>query len=118
MRYIILLLLNLPIILLALINFITKYKTSKITKERFKFQVALWVIILVILVASFPIYNILSGNHPLESSDLSFFDIIQTTAIIFLVYIANSQRKRIESADKRLRDLHQELSIKISSTDK
>lgn len=114
MRYILLILLNVPIILLALINFITKYKMKKITKERFKIQMFLWFIILVVLIGSFPIYNYLSGRQPLDSHELSLFDIIQTTVIILLLYFLNSLRQNVEWNERRVRDLHQELSIKLS----
>ena len=36
MRYLVLLLLNLPIILLALLNIITQYKIGKIPRQRFR----------------------------------------------------------------------------------
>lgn len=115
MRYIILVLLNAPIILLALVNFITKYKMKKITKERMKVQLFIWIAILVVLIGSFPVYNLISGRSPLDSQELSLFDIIQTTALILLFYIINSQRQKIEWNDRRLRDLHQELSIVLST---
>ena len=73
-----------------------------------------WLVILIALVASFPIYNYLVGNPPLSSVELSIFDIIQTTVIILLFYIANNQRQKIELIEQRLRDFHQELSIKLS----
>lgn len=114
MRYIILVLLNVPIIVLAFVNFITKYKMKKMTKQRFKAQVALWLFITIILIGSFPIYNHLSGRAPLDSHELSLFDIIQTTAIIYLFYIANSQRQKVETNERNFRDLHQELSIRLS----
>lgn len=117
MRYIILVLINLPIIGLAVLNFLTKYKMRKITKQRFLKQLLAWSVLLVILVASFPVYNILNGKPPLESDSLSFFDIVQTTAIIVLFYIINDQRQKIDQSDRRLRDLHQELSIKLSKND-
>jgi len=66
------------------------------------------------LVCSFPIYNLLSGKPLLDSSELSLFDIVQTTAIILIFYVVNRQRQRIEQNEKIIRDLHQELSIKLS----
>lgn len=114
MRYIILVILNIPIIGLAFINFITKYKMKKITKQRFRSQILLWLLITVVLIGSFPVYNHLSGRAPLDSHELSLFDIIQTTAIILLFYIANSQRQKVEANERNFRDLHQELSIRLS----
>jgi len=115
MRYITLVLLNMPIILLGLFNIITQYKVKKVTKQRFRHQVFLWSIILAVLVFSFPIYNYSIGKPPLDSAELSLFDIAQTTAIVALVYVVNSQRRKVEKAEKTLRDLHQEISIKLSA---
>lgn len=77
----------------------------------------LWLLILIVLVGSFPVYNYLSGRPPLDSHELSLFDIVQTTAIVFLFYIANSQRQKMEWNERILRDLHQELSIRLSKKD-
>ena len=114
MRYLILVLLNVPIILTALINIITQYKLRKVSTARFRHQLIIWLVIMVVLVGSFPRYNISLGHPPLDSSELSLFDILQTTAIILLFYIANTQRQRIDQNERRLRDLHQELSIRLS----
>jgi|GEM_PF-145933 len=115
MRYIVLVLLNLPVILLALANFITRYKLAKIDKARFRRQIIMWLVILVVLVGSFPTYNILSGRAMLDSHELSLFDIVQTAAIILLFYIVNNQRQKAEQNERYIRDLHQELSITLSS---
>lgn len=115
MRYLILVLLNVPIILAALINIITQYKLRKVSVTRFRHQLIIWMVIMVVLIGSFPLYNISIGYPPLDSSELSLFDILQTTAIILLFYIANNQRQRIDQSERRLRDLHQELSIRLSN---
>lgn len=114
MRYLILVLLNVPIILAALINIITQYKLRKVSTARFRHQLIIWLVIMIVLVSSFPMYNISLGHPPLDSSELSLFDILQTTTIILLFYIANTQRQRIDQNERRLRDLHQELSIRLS----
>lgn len=74
----------------------------------------LWAVILIVLVFSFPLYNYLTGNPPLDSQELSLFDIVQTTAIIFLLYIINNIRQKLEWSERTIRELHQELSIKLS----
>ena len=114
MRYLVLVLLNVPIILAALINIITQYKLRKVSVTRFRHQLIIWMVIMVVLIGSFPLYNISIGHPPLDSSELSLFDILQTTTIILLFYIANNQRQRIDQNERRLRDLHQELSIRLS----
>lgn len=114
MRYVILVLLNVPIILLALMNIITQYKMKRIPSTRFRHQFLLWLIILVVLISSFPIYNLLNGRTLLDSRELSSFDIAETTVLILLFYIVNNQRRKIEENERMTRDLHQELSIKLS----
>ena len=114
MRYIILVLLNVPIIVLALVNFITRYKLGKIQKAKFYRQIVIWIILLLVLIGSFPLYNLVAGKAVLDSSELSLFDIVQTTAIIILLYIVNNQRQKIDQTDKAFRDLHQEMSIRMS----
>ena len=117
MRYLLLIILNSPVILLAITNLFTRYKLGRISKQRFRMQMFLWLVVLIVLIGSFPVYNILSSKPTLASSGLSMFDIIQTTAIILLFYVANTQRQKIEWTERTLRDLHQELSIKLSEVD-
>lgn len=114
MRYVILVLLNLPVILLALVNIIIQYKMKKMSLNRFRNQILLWLVILVVVVSSFPAYNYFAGNHIFDSSELSLFDIVQTTVLIYMVYTLNNQRRRIEQNEKTVRDLHQELSIRLA----
>ena len=114
MRYLILVLLNLPIIFLAILSIVTQYKLKRITKNRLIHQFILWSVILTVLILSFPVYNLITGNPILDASELSLFDIVQTTAIIFMVYALNRQRQKIEQNDRTIRDLHQEISIKLS----
>ena len=114
MRYILLVIFNLPIILLALFNIITQYKLKKISLRRLQHQFALWLIILTVLVCSFPAYNLLAGKPIFDSSQFSLFDIFQTTAIVVIIYALYRQRQKIEQNEITIRDLHQELSIKMS----
>ncbi len=114
MRYIILVLVNTPVIMLALINLLTQYKTHKISKPHFRHQIILWIVILIVLIGSFPLYNYVVGQPLFDSSELSSFDIVEITVIIFLIYIANRQRQRIDRNDKLIRDLHREVSIRLS----
>ena len=118
MRYLILLLLNLPLVLLALVNIITQYKISKSSKRKFKRQIITWLIILIIILASFPLYNYLIGRSLLNSNELSFFDIAEITTIIYLFYSLNNQRRKVEQADRTINNLHREISIIISEEKK
>ena len=115
MRYLILLALTAPIVVLAFINMLVNYKMRKIPKRRFYKQLVVWFIISAVLVCSYPVYNLLNNKSLLDASSLNAFDIVQTTAIIYLFYVVNDHRRKIERAEKAFRDLHQELSIKLGA---
>lgn len=115
MRYAVLILLNMPIVILALVNILTQYKMKLIGVRRFRHQILLWLFIMSILIASFPVYNLLGGKPVLDSGELSSFDIAQTTVLIYLIYIINNLRRKIERGERIVRDLHQEISIILST---
>jgi hypothetical protein len=115
-RYLILFLLNLPFILLAILSAVTQYKLNRSTKKRLITQIAIWLLVLVGLASAETIYNWLFQNNLTRTETLSLFDVIQTTAIVIIFYITNRSRAKIETIEKRVQDLHQELSIRLSNT--
>jgi len=117
-RYLILFLLNLPFILAAILSQITQYKLGKSTRKRLYVQMLLWLLILVGLITAEPFYNWLFAQGFTQSDPLSLFDVVQITAIVVLFYIVNRARLKLEFIERRLNDLHQELSIKLSEKKK
>lgn len=113
-RYLLLLLLNLPFILAAIMGIITQYKLGKSSRRRLVIQILIWAIILIGLAFAQPIYEWLFSNNLTETEPLSLFDVVQITAIVIVFYLANRTRTKVESLERRVRDLHQELSIYIS----
>lgn len=116
MRYIILVLLNAPIIFIALLNTLTQYKLGKINKRRFIRQFLLWITISIVVISSFPLYNLAIGQPIFDSAELSLFDIAQTTTLIYLLYVINNQRRKLDANERLVRELHQEISIRLSAT--
>ena len=113
-RYLLLLILTLPFILMSILSAITKYKLGRSTKKRLYTQLILWGLVFIGLASAESIYNWLFQHQLTQTEPLSLFDVIQITAIVFVFYIANRSRSRIEILEKRVQDLHQELSIKLS----
>lgn len=114
MRYFILILLNLPVIILAVANIVTQYKLNKISARKFRWTLVIWLVVFAIITASFPVYNLLSGRELFAASALSFFDIAEIVTIAWLFYIANRQRQKLRENEKMLRDLHKVLAIKLA----
>ena len=114
-RYLLLLLLNLPFILAAIISAVTHYKLGRSSKRRMVAQLTMWIIVLAGLILAEPIYDWLFSNNLTATEPLSLFDVVQITAIVITFYVANRTRIRAENLEKRVQDLHQELSIRLSS---
>lgn len=113
-RYTILILLNLPLIVAGILSAVVAYKLKHTDLRRLMFRVTLWLIILGGLVFAESIYGFLFSNHLTQTEPLSLFDVIQITGIIFVLFIANRAYVKADGLEKRVQDLHQELSIRLS----
>ena len=108
------LLLNTPLVLASLLTALVDYKMGKYSRRKLIGQTVIWFIILTGLAAAQPIYQFLFSNKLTATEPLSLFDVIQITGIISVLFIANRARIKIETLDRRVQDLHQELSIRMS----
>ncbi len=117
-RYLILIILNTPLIIAAMINTLVGYKLKRMTRRRFFFGMAFWLILLAGLISVQPIYNYLFSNNLTKSEPLSLFDVLQITGIIFTLLLANKAYGKADLLERRVQDLHQELSIRLSDRDK
>ncbi len=117
-RYLLLFLLNTPFILAALLNSTVSYKMRKISKRRYVFYLSFWSALLAGLALASPIYNFLFTRELTQTEPLSLFDVVQITAIVAVMYIAAKTRSRVDSLERRVNDLHQELSIQLSNKNK
>jgi hypothetical protein len=115
-RYVILLILNGPFIIAGLINAVVNYKMSKISKQRFYFYTVMWILVFIGLASLQPIYNYLFSNKLTQTEPLSLFDVMQITGIVVIFFIANRSRTKLEALERRVQDLHQELSIRMSDS--
>lgn len=113
-RYLLLFLLNLPLVLAGLLSALTRYKLGKVPKRRFIAQSLLWLTMLTGLIIAQPLYEWLYSNELTQTEPLSLFDVIQITAIVVTFYVAYRTRAKLEETERRLNDLHQEMSIKLS----
>lgn len=113
-RYLILVLLNVPLIFMALMSALVDFKTGKFSRTKYIAQTTIWIAILVGLSLAHSIYGFLFSKKLTQSEPLSLFDVIQTTGVITVLFMANRSRIKIETLERRVQDLHQELSIRLS----
>ena len=117
-RYLILIILNAPLLIAAMANTLVGYKLKRTTKKRFIFGMAFWALLLAGLICMQPIYTFLFSNNLTETEPLSLFDVMQITGIIFTLFLANKAYGKVDLLERRIQDLHQELSIELSEENK
>lgn len=113
-RYLILIILNTPLVLAAILAAIASYKLGRSSKRRLIFRLVLWLSILSGLLFAEPLYIFLFSNQLTETEPLSLFDVIQITGIIFTIFIANQAFSKAANTEQKLQELHQKLSIRLS----
>ena len=113
-RYLLLLILTAPFVMAGLLSAVTQYKLKRSSKRRFVTQVVLWVVVFTALASAEPIYQWLFDNKLTQTEPLSLFDVVLFAALVFTFYVANRNRLRIDILERRVQDLHKELSISHS----
>ena len=113
-RYLLLFLINLPFILMAILGAVTQYKLKRSTRKEMIARISLWLTVAIGLALAQPIYDWLFSHKLTQTEPLSLFDVAQITGIVIVFYIANRTRSKVETLEKRVQDLHQVLSIRLS----
>ena len=113
-RYTILILLNTPLIIAALTNAVVTYKMKQISIKRFVLKFGFWLIVLAGLIVAEDIYNFLYQEGLTQTEPLSLFDVLQITGVIYMFYLVNRLYVKIDLLERKIQDLHQELSIRLS----
>lgn len=114
-RYLLLVLLNAPFILSAVAGAFINFKLKKISQRQFYKRVGVWIFILIGLILAEPIYTYLFTRGLTQTEPLSLFDVIQITAIVWAFYIISRTRSRVNLLERKVNDLHQEISIRLSA---
>lgn len=117
-RYLLLIILNLPLVVAGLLDALIAYKMRKISLLKWLGTTVIWVVILVGLIGTEPAMAWLHEHHKIHRSTMSLFDVLEITGIIYILFMANRSRIKVDNLGRRLQDLHQELSIKLSDEER
>ena len=113
-RYLLLVILNAPFILAAMLNTIVIYKMKRISARILTIRLLFWFIILVGLTLTKPIYVYLFSNKLTATEPLSLFDVVEITAIVIILFVLTRYREKLSRLELTVKEMHQELSIRLS----
>lgn len=112
-KYLLLILINAPIVLLGIVRAITRYKTkpARISKNKAVYEVVFWLSIGVALSFAQPIYNALVRYNLTDSTPMSLFDVAVLTLFVFALLLIVETNEELTSLKKTVSRLHEKLAI-------
>lgn len=110
-KYIVLILINLPLLLAVLIRTTADYKTRRITKNKYVITTIVWVFVIAALCLIEPFYNILLRSGLTDSPSMSIFDVALLTLLVFAGYLLMRAKQDISELETRVSKLHERIVI-------
>lgn len=112
-KYLLLVLINTPIMLIGIVRAITRYKTkpARISRSKAIAEVLFWLAIGVALSFAQPIYNTLLRHNLTDSSPMSLFDVALLTLFVFSLLLIVETNEELTALKKTVSRIHERLAI-------
>jgi protein-S-isoprenylcysteine O-methyltransferase Ste14 len=112
-KYLLLVLINLPVVLVGVLRAITRYKTkpARISHNKAVLEVLFWLAIGVGLSFVEPIYNTLLRHNLTDSPPMSIFDVALLTLFVFALLLIVETNEEMTALKKTVSRLHERLAI-------
>ncbi|MGY1708168.1 hypothetical protein ACI8AC_01510 [Geodermatophilus sp. SYSU D00758] len=110
-KYVLMIVINAPLILIAVLMAVTSYKTRRSTRRRCRILVTFWLSVGVGMLFIEPAYDSLVRANLTDSPPMSLFDIVLLTAIIFLVLLLVQLYERLTTLNRKVSRMHEGIAI-------
>lgn len=117
-RFVILALINLPIVIIGITGAIVNFKTRRTSKRRYRVEVFAWVVVGACLVMVEPIYSLLLANNLTASDSMSIFDIVLLTLVLLCGLFIIKANEKISLLNSKLSRIHEHIAIKEAKHNK
>jgi len=114
-KYALLITLNLPFIFFGIIKAWAMYKKRIVNRFGLLLRLLFWLVIAAGLIFDREIYNFLVAHHLTDSVPLSLADVVLTTGVIFSLFLCMRIYTKLDLLERRVDELHERLSIRLSS---
>jgi len=113
-KYVVLIVLNAPIAIYALLNVVLAYKLKKMRIVPTVLRVLFWGLILLGIFFVKPVSDFLASKGLTNSPPLSIFDVLLVTGVNMCFILIGRAYSRIAELESKFTQLHEKLSIKLS----
>lgn len=115
-KYNILIALNLPFVIFGLFKAYSLYKSGSVSRPAYTLRVTFWAAVAIGILFVQPVFNFLEDRSLTDSVPPSLLDVVEITGIVFCVTVCSRLYGKLEATEKRLNELHQRLSIELSTS--
>jgi polyferredoxin len=112
-KYLLLVLINAPIVLIGVVRAITRYKTkpARISKNKAVVEVLFWLVIGGGLSFVQPLYNTLVKYNLTDSAPMSLFDVAVLTLFVFALLLVVETNEELTALKRTVTRIHEKLAI-------
>jgi hypothetical protein len=111
-KYAILILLNAPFVLYAIVKCIVYFKEGLYSRVQLGVRLLFWSASLALLLFAKPIYDFLRDKQLTDSAPLSIADVLLATACVLSFTLIVRLYARLEKTEKKLTDLNEALTLR------
>lgn len=112
-KYLLLVLINVPVVLVGVVRAITRYKTkpARISRSKAIIEAMFWLAIGVGLIFVEPFYNTLLRHNLTDSPSMSIFDVALLTLFVFALLLIVETNEELTALKKTVSRIHERLAI-------
>jgi cytochrome bd-type quinol oxidase subunit 2 len=110
-KYLLLVLINVPLLLIGIVGAITSYKTKRISQRRCAAEIIFWLSVGAGVVFVEPLYNSLIRHNLTDSPPMSLFDIVLLTVVLLCLILIKQTNEKTTQLQKKFSRLHENLVI-------
>lgn len=115
-KYALLVIFNMPFVLFGLLKAFTMYKSGILTRFSLLLRIVFWTIFGAGIIFAENIYDFLSRHDLSDTTPLSLAEVMLVTGVTFCLFLCLRLYSKLEITERRLTELHEALSIKLSSS--
>ena len=110
-KYVLLVLINAPLIMFAILMAVTSYKTGRSTRRRCTVLVVFWLMVGIGMLFVEPLYDLLVRENLTASPPLSVFDILLLSGLIFQMLIMVQLYDKLNNLSRKVSRMHEGIAI-------
>lgn len=114
-KYNLLILLNMPFVIFGIFKTYSLHASGSLSRLAYSVRMVFWIILGVCILFTKQIYSFLVYRSLTDSLPPTLLDVSEITGLVLCASVCLRLYSRLDSTEKRLSDMHERLSIELST---